>query len=118
MGLLRVTARNNGSAVVVAPEGRIDQATAEIFQTELAAYLVACGEGKPPLVLDFSGVPYISSIGLRVLMLASRQVAAQKGRLAIAAMMPLVSEVFEISRFNLLFRIFDSVDTAASTLAE
>ena len=69
-----------------------------------------------PLVLDFSQVPYISSVGLRVLMLASRRVNAQQGKLAMAALTPLVAEVFRISRFDMVLRVFDTVDAAVTAL--
>ena len=70
-----------------------------------------------PLLRDFAGVEYVSSVGLRVLMLAAKQVKAQNGRIAIAALTPLVSEVFQISRFDLVFSVFDTLDLALITLA-
>lgn len=103
-----------GAANVVAPASRIDQSSADGFQAALAPYLAACTKDGTPLVLDFSGVEYISSVGLRVLMLAARQTTAQGGRIAIAGLQPLVREVFEISRFNLVFKIFDDVAAAVA----
>lgn len=50
-------------------------------------------------------------------MLAAKQVKAQNGRIAIAALTPLVSEVFQISRFDLVFSVFDTLDLALVTLA-
>ena len=70
-----------------------------------------------PLLRGFAGVEYVSSVGLRVLMLAAKQVKAQNGRIAIAALTPLVSEVFQISRFDLVFSVFDTLDLALVTLA-
>ena len=70
-----------------------------------------------PLLRDFAGVEYVSSVGLRVLMLTAKQVKAQNGRIAIAALTPLVSEVFQISRFDLVFSVFDTLDLALVTLA-
>ena len=78
--------RQIGNVRVVAPQGRVDQATAEALRLSLEPHLAACTANAAPLILDFSGVPYISSVGLRVLMLAGRQVTAQQGRLAIAAL--------------------------------
>ncbi len=104
--------RTQGSANVVAPASRIDQSSADGFQAALVPHLVACTKDGALLVLDFSGVEYISSVGLRVLILAARQVTAQGGRIAIAGLQPVVKEVFEISRFNLVFKIFDNVDAA------
>ena len=104
--------RMQGAANVVAPASRIDQSSADGFQAALVPHLAACAKDGAPLILDFSSVEYISSVGLRVLMLAARQATAQGGRIAIAGLQPVVKEVFEISRFNLLFKIFDSVDAA------
>ena len=65
-------------------------------------------------MLDFASIDYISSVGLRALMLAARQVKAQNGRIAIAALTSVVKEVFEISRFNMVYKVFDSVDAAVT----
>jgi anti-anti-sigma factor len=108
--------RQIGNTVVVAPQGRVDQATAELLRLALEPQLAACTDNSA-LILDFSGVPYISSVGLRVLMLAGRQVTAQNGRLALAALQPVVREVFQISRFDMVFKLYDSVDAAAAALA-
>ena len=70
-----------------------------------------------PLLRDFAGVEYVSSVGLRVLMLAAKQVKAQNGRIVIAALTQVVSEVFQISRFDLVFSVFDTLDLALVTLA-
>lgn len=102
---------------VLAVQGRIDQASAEAFRQALEPHLAQCTAGQLPVVLDFSGVPYISSVGLRVLMLAARQAAAQHGRLAIAAPTAVVQEVFTISRFDLVLKISDTIDAADATLA-
>lgn len=112
-----LTARNGAAIRLIAVSGRIDQSTASTFESALKPYLDACRTGEPPLVVDFSGVDYISSVGLRVLMLASRQVKAQSGRIGIAALTPVVAEVFQISRFNLVFQVFASKEAAADSLA-
>lgn len=105
-----------GPALIVAPQGRIDQTSAEAFRLALEPHLAACQKGAPALIIDFSGIPYISSVGLRVLMLASRQVAMQQGRLALACLTPTVREVFAISRFDLVLKTFDSVSEAVEAL--
>lgn len=102
---------------MIAFSGRIDQSTASTFDAALKPHLDTCRAEDPPLVIDFSDVDYISSVGLRVLMLAARQVKAQNGRIAIAALTPVVAEVFQISRFNLVFQVFPSLEAAATTLA-
>ena len=65
-------------------------------------------------VIDFAKVDYISSAGLRVLMLAAKQAKAQSGFLAVAAVQPLVQEILEISKFTLVLRILPTVREAVA----
>ena len=105
-----------GSVLTLAPQGRIDHASAEDFSAALEPHLAECKADGVPLVLDFGGIEYISSVGLRALMLAARRVKAQNGRIAIAALTPGVKEVFEISRFNMVYKVFDNVDAAVAVV--
>lgn len=114
---MELTARSLGTIRVLTVKGRIDHAHASAFETALLPQLADCSAEGAAVVLDFSGVVFISSVGLRVLMLAAKQVKAQKGRLAIAALTPVVAEVFQVSRFNLVLRVFESTDAAAAALA-
>jgi len=104
-----------GRTTVLSPAGRIDHTHADAFKLALDPHLAACTKDGAPLVLDFSGVDYISSIGLRALMVAIKQVKPQGGRMVLAALQPLVLEVFTISRFDMLFEIFP--DRAAALAA-
>ena len=104
------------NAIILQPSGRIDQDHADGFKSALEPYLDECKADSPPIILDFSAVSYISSVGLRVLMLAARQAKAQGGRLAIAALTPIVNEVFEISRFNLVLKVFPDIGAAVAAL--
>jgi len=63
-------------------------------------------------VLDFSRLNYISSAGLRILMIAAKQVKSQQGIIVVAAMQPVVREIFDISKFTFVLKCFDSVDEA------
>ena len=109
---MNLTDRKAGGVRIVSVRGRIDQAGTADFQRDLAPFLDACRAGAEALVLDLAAVDYVSSVGLRALMLAARQVQAQAGHLAVAALSPLVAEVFQISRFDLVLRVFDTVDAA------
>jgi anti-sigma B factor antagonist/stage II sporulation protein AA (anti-sigma F factor antagonist) len=111
------TSRRFAEVVIAAPVGRIDHASAENFRLQLTPVLEHCAEGRDRVVLDFSGVEYISSVGLRVLMLAAKQVKAQKGTIVMAAMQPVVKEIFDISRFNYVFAAFPGVREAVADLS-
>ena len=103
--------------VVAVPAGRLDHANAEALQGELAPLLENLSPGHAALVLDFAGVDYISSMGLRVLMIAARQARLQHASIGIAAMQPIVNEIFEISRFNHVLDVYPSVRAALQKLS-
>jgi anti-sigma B factor antagonist/stage II sporulation protein AA (anti-sigma F factor antagonist) len=100
--------------VVAAPTGRVDHATAEALREALAPLLARCTADGDRVVLDLGKVDYVSSAGLRVLMLAAKQARAQQGFFAVAAAQPLVHEIFEISKFTLVLRILASVRDAVA----
>ncbi|HSW15571.1 MAG TPA: STAS domain-containing protein [Solimonas sp.] len=109
---MELTARQQADAVVLPLQGRIDHMNAQTFAQALQPYVAACRSGGPRLVFDLSGLEYISSAGLRVFMLAAKQAAPAGGRIALAAPQAVVREILEISRFNLVFPLHDSLDEA------
>lgn len=115
---MTLTTREQSGILIAAASGRIDHTTSEAFGLALEPLLKDCLPGKPALLLDFSAVDYISSAGLRVLMMASRRVKAQQGVFAITTLQPLVQEVFAISRFNLIIPCYISVEAAAKVLGK
>jgi anti-anti-sigma factor len=114
---MELAPRRFAKTLVLSPAGRIDHVTAEPFKVALLAQLGTCADGQDRVVLDLAGVEYIASAGLRALMLASRQAKAQGGTLVVAALQPVVREVFEISRFTLLFTVFPSVRDALAAIS-
>jgi anti-anti-sigma factor len=114
--MMNLPTREQAGVLIVTVSGRIDHTASEEFTKVLDPLLDRCAEGHPPVLLDFSGVEYISSAGLRVLMMASRRAKAQKGAFAIASLQPMVQEVFAISRFNLIVPCYVNVDTACQVL--
>jgi anti-anti-sigma factor len=114
LSAMRLDPARFADVVVLSPSGRIDHVTAEELRAALAPHLARCGQGQDHVVLDFAGVDYVSSAGLRVLMLAAKQARAQGGFLAVAAVQPLVQEILEISRFTLVLRTLPSVRDAVA----
>ena len=85
--------------VVVSASGRIDFAGAQALEAAVAPS-IAPGAQVRGLVIDFAHVDYISSVGLRVLMVAAKALRARKASIAIASLTPVVAEIVEISRFH------------------
>lgn len=100
--------------VVLRPAGRIDHTSSDDFKAALAPFLANCAAGRDHVVLDLSALEYMSSAGLRVLMLARKQVKTQGGKLVVAGLAAVVKEIFEISKFTLVFDVFPDVRAALS----
>jgi anti-anti-sigma factor len=112
---LDVTSRTFGNVVVAVPVGRADMAGSTALEAALSPLW-----GKPDvagLVLDLDGVPYISSVGLRVLMIAAKQMRSRRARIAVAGLQPVVAEIFAISRFDKVLEVFPAVGDALAAIA-
>jgi anti-anti-sigma factor len=108
--MLNISSRKEGSATIVQVSGRIDAEAAPAF--ERACVQLVRG-GEKIVVLDFGGVQYISSTGLRSVLVIGKEQQARGGVLRLANLNDVVGQLFEQSRFNSLFPCFDSVEKAA-----
>ncbi len=101
-----------GEITYVMPAGRMDFEAAPGFQE--AVERILGGAGKPPaaVIVDGAGLEYVSSAGLRAVLLAAR--AAQRAGIAFAlcALQPAVREVFELSGFSQIMAIHPDRETA------
>jgi len=95
---------------LVSLAGRLDSNTSAQFEQ----YILAKIGDQPRLIIDFSKLDYISSAGLRVLLLAAKKVKQGNGRLILCALKEHIHEVFEISGF---LSILDIRLSAADALA-
>ena len=114
---MNVSARRYASAVVLQVSGRLDQDTCEAFREDLMKHVDTAAKGGGGIVLDLSKMEYVSSAGLRCFMLASRQAKAHQARIFVAALQPMVKEIFEISHFNLVFQVFPTVREGLSAVS-
>lgn len=104
--------------IVVSPAGRLDHASAEAFQVALEPILVAAAGLNGAVVLDLSAVDYVSSVGLRVVMMAAKHLRARKARIAAVSLQPVVQEIFKIARFNHVVELFPALPEALKQLSE
>jgi anti-anti-sigma factor len=114
---MNVSSRRFANAIVVHVAGRLDQDTCEAFRGQLMGFVDTAARDGGAIVLDLSSLEYVSSAGLRCFMLASRQAKAQHGRIFVAALQPMVAEIFEISHFNLVFQVFPSLREAMAAVS-
>lgn len=115
---MEIKSRVYGDVLVVALSGRIDHAAASEFERALLPLLEPAGSARAGVVLDLSQVDYISSVGLRVLMIAGKTMRARRARIAVAALQTIVAEIFAISRFDGVVEIHPSVDAALAAMSQ
>jgi anti-anti-sigma factor len=101
------------NVVTLAFKGRLDAASAPQAETAVKEFL---GSGKTSLLLDLSGLEYISSAGLRVLLLANKALKQKSGALALCGVKGTVQEVLDVSGFTALFKVAASATEALSEL--
>ncbi|MBQ9264391.1 MAG: STAS domain-containing protein [Clostridia bacterium] len=91
---MTINKAQNGNALTITLEGRLDTVTAPELEQDLKQSL----KGIENLTFDFSKVEYISSAGLRVLLFAQKVMRGQ-GRMKITHANEIVMEVFEVTGF-------------------
>ena len=102
-------AQEDGIAIVRLA-GRLDSATAGAFEKPLLELFQAPGSR---VLMDFGALEYISSAGLRVVLMAAKRAKQSPGVLVLCALAPQVRDVFEISGF---LKILDAVADRDSAL--
>ncbi|WP_276358382.1 STAS domain-containing protein [Cohnella caldifontis] len=110
---MNITTTEHGDITVMAIEGRLDGQHA---QTAEQAFLALAQEGKTRFVLDFTQMAYISSAGLRVVLVAAKKMKAVQGRLVCAGMNDQVRDVFEMSGFISILETAADREEAAAML--
>lgn len=99
---MTIDEERQGSALILTLTGKLDGATCPPLEqrfTELLAGDVA------KLVIGLAQLDYISSAGLRVLLVAAKKMKSKGGSVALYALQPQIFDVFKISGFGAIFPI-------------
>jgi anti-anti-sigma factor len=89
-------------------DGRLDGKTASAAEATVKGLLK---EGRQQLLFDLSQMDYISSAGLRVILMAVKELRSKKGQVVLCGLTPYVKEIFDVSNFSSIIPITDSVET-------
>ncbi len=92
--------------------GRVDSLNSLLFKESIVSEL---SEDDRALVLDFSNLEYISSAGLRIILQLAQLYSAPK-HFSLCNLAPTVQEVFEISGFTQIIKIFETLDKVKESL--
>ena len=93
-------------------KGRLDAVTSPMLEKDLTDLMAG---GERFFVMDLADLDYISSAGLRSILVVVKRLKERQGKLVLASLKSVVREVFEISGFSTIIPIFESVDSALSS---
>ena len=102
---MQIAVKTANEVKVLAFEGSLDTQTSSDAQTQLNQ-LIEGGDKK--ILVNFEKLHYISSAGLRILLAAAKQLKTADGELRICDLNEVVKEVFDISGFSTIFKIFEN----------
>ena len=109
-----INASVEDGVLVARPKNRIDGVNSRDFEEALYQ---AISENDCSVVLDFGKVVYISSAGLRAILLVTKSLHNKKKSLALCCLSDSIMEVFEISGFNRIIQINTTLDEAKAAVA-
>jgi anti-anti-sigma factor len=102
---MKIKKENIENFIVLKIKGRIDTIHSVELETEINQLFA---RGEKQFIFNCSEINYISSSGLRVFLVAQKKVISLKGKLYLCNLQPPIQEIFRISGFSNLFRIFDT----------
>ncbi len=95
--------------------GRLDVQGAGAIDNKFA---FAVTTARTPVLVDLSGVDFIASIGMRLLLMNAKSLNTRSGRLAICNPQPLVHDALTTAGIDLLIPVYDDFDTACAELLQ
>ncbi|AVM74768.1 STAS domain-containing protein [Magnetospirillum gryphiswaldense] len=97
-------------AIILVPVARVDSATAKAFEVRV---LAAVNSGAGKIVIDFAELDYISSAGLRVVLVGAKMTRVPR-KFALCGMKPHIREIFDVSGFARILTILPDRAAALS----
>ncbi len=102
---MEIEEEKTGSLVVVALGGRVDGHSGPDLEKRISEII---GRGDTRVLLDCEKMEYISSAGLRVVLVGAKQCQKAGGKLALCALQPTCKEVMEISGFLTMLDCYET----------
>jgi stage II sporulation protein AA (anti-sigma F factor antagonist) len=98
-----------GDKVVLAFSGRMDAQNAPEFEKACKDWIE---KGSLHLVIDLTGLAYVSSLGLRSFLIVGQALKEKNGTLRLCGLTGLVKQVFQMTRLTTVFPIHETVESA------
>ena len=111
---MEITKKEEGGIVQIEIVGRLDAASATEADETVAGIL---NDGASKLLFNLGQLEYLSSAGLRVLLAAAKKIRLIEGKVVLCSLTEYVKEIFEVSGFESLIPIADSVEAGLKELS-
>ena len=111
---MEITAQRESETVIAKANGRIDSSNSREFHSSLEAVIA---KDDPAVVLDFEDVTYISSAGMRVILLTAKSLQSTGVKFVLCSMNESIREVFTISGFDKIIPIHGSQSEARTAVS-
>ena len=110
---MEISERKTSDVVTLGLSGKLDATTAKTFEEKLLSQIES---GERRFVINLAQLDYISSAGLRVLLVAAKRLNSANGKILLCSLQGPVREVFDIAGFSSIFSIYGSDDDAIKNL--
>jgi len=104
---MEITDSKKDKYTLICLTGKLDTITSPRLEEKL---LKIIDNGENNFIFDCSGLDYISSAGLRVLLMGAKKVKVKSGKIVLTALKKHIKEVFDIAGFTAIFPIFETVE--------
>ena len=111
---MEITAQRESETVIAKANGRIDSSNSREFHSDLEAVIA---KDDPAVVLDFEEVSYISSAGMRVILLTAKSLWSSGVEFVLCSMNGSIREIFKISGFDKIIPIHGSQPEALAAVS-
>ena len=111
---MEITAQRESGAVIARANDRIDSSNSRHFHSNMEAVIT---EDDPAVVLNFEDVSYISSAGMRVILLTAKSLQKSGVKFVLCSMDDSIREVVQISGFDKIIPIHSSQSDALTAVS-
>jgi anti-sigma B factor antagonist len=106
---MEITEKKMDTCMVVGISGRLDTTNYSILEKKLMDMIA---NQQDRIIVECSHMDYVSSSGLRILLMALKKITQQKGKFVLCGLQENIREIFEISGFTNIFEIHPSQEDA------
>ncbi len=105
--MMKITNEKISELLIIHTEGRLDAITSVEFEKEVMPMIQ---QSEHPVLIDFGKLEYISSAGLRTVLILAKETKKSNNSLALCSLNETILEVFRISGFDTIVSIYPTIE--------